>query len=255
MLKRIRSWLSPYELRRRFSERRVHRLSAGQCEGLRFSTGPAEDEYATGDNEVPVQDCMADFLRDGMVVYDVGANVGFMSVLCAKLVGPSGRVYAFEPVESNIPWIARNVRVNRFDNVVIVQKAVSNEVGKAELNLAQYSGGAALASVEPPPDFSGTAMVDVTTIDAVVGAGEAAPDLVKIDVEGAEILVLEGMSETIEAHGPAILYEIDGATEQDLKEKAGPIEAFLRARGYRISKLDDAYPDNDWCVHHYIARR
>ena len=127
-------------------------IVVGPGRGLHFDPGPSNADYASGDNELPVQQALVDHLRPGAVFYDVGANVGFLTVLGARLVGPHGAVYAFEPVASNALYVHRNAEANRFAQVQVLEKAVSNRNGRGDLNLAKYSGGAALASVEAPPD-------------------------------------------------------------------------------------------------------
>jgi len=95
MLTKIRTML-----RGRLPWRRRH-IASGPGKGLYFSAGPSNPEYESGDNEVPVQDALVAHTGDGAVVLDVGANVGFFSVIAAKLVGPTGKVVAFEPVPAN----------------------------------------------------------------------------------------------------------------------------------------------------------
>src|SRR5438132_1248238 len=88
----------------------------GVGRGLRFNPGSANAGYLLGTSEPAMQKALLRILRPGMYVYDVGANVGFITVLAAKLVGSAGRVVAFEPVATNAEQIEHNVRLNAFAN-------------------------------------------------------------------------------------------------------------------------------------------
>jgi FkbM family methyltransferase len=229
-------------------------IAVGPGKGLRFDPGPSNADYASGNNELPVQQAMAEHLKAGSVFFDVGANVGFLTVLGAHLVGPGGKVYAFEPVASNADYVRRNCRVNGFSQVRVLEAAVSNQCGQGQLNLAAYSGGAALSSVEAPPDPAGTQMVDLVTIDAAVERdGLAPPHLVKIDVEGAELEVLQGMSVTAKRHRPIVIVEVDAGEPEPLRRKQAECEQWLRHHGYKVHELPDSYVGARWLVKHIIG--
>jgi FkbM family methyltransferase len=224
--------------------------------GLRFDPGPSNPNYASGNNELPVQEALVDHLRAGSVFYDIGANVGFLAVLGARLVGQHGMVYAFEPVPSNAAYVRRNAQANRLAQVQVIEKAVSNVSSTGELNLAKYSGGAALAlaNVDAPPDADGTIQVDIVTVDDLVEhQGLKPPDVVKIDVEGAELEVLEGMEATMKRHRPVIIVEFDAAEAAPLQRKQTAGEQWLRSRGYRVQELPDSYAGSEWLVKHVVA--
>jgi FkbM family methyltransferase len=245
----------PVSLRRWLQERRVYTLTHGPAAGRLFCTAAAEAGYSTGENELPVQETLSALLRKGDVFFDIGANVGLMTVVGASLVGGSGRVFAFEPVPLNIVAIRRNVELNRLSQVEIVAKAVSERSGRERLVLARYSGGAALAVADAPPDATGSLEVPVTSIDDFVASGAPAPHVVKIDVEGAELQVLRGMDVTLQQHSPAVLFEVDGPDEQTLARRTSVCRDFLESKGYRLSRLPDSYPMARWRVAHYIAHR
>jgi FkbM family methyltransferase len=231
-------------------------IVVGPGHGLRFDPGPSNSDYASGNNELPVQQALVAHLRADSVFYDVGANVGFLTVLGARLVGPRGSVYAFEPVPANAVYVRQNAQANRFSQVQVIEKAVSNFSGKGALNLAKYSGGAALAlaSVEPPPDVDGTQQVDIVTIDGLIEHhGLKPPAVVKIDVEGAELEVLEGMAATTKRYRPVIIVEVDAAEAEPLQRKQAACEQWLRNQGYSVQELPDSYPGIRWLVKHIVA--
>jgi FkbM family methyltransferase len=229
-------------------------ITVGPGKGLRFDPGSSNADYASGKNELPVQQAMADHLRAGSVFFDIGANVGFLTVLGARLVGPKGKVYAFEPVASNADYVRRNCRVNSLSQVQVLETAVSNHCGRGQLNLATYSGGAALASVDAPPDPAGTQPVDLVTIDAAVERdGLAPPHVVKIDVEGAELEVLQGMAATAARHRPVVIVEVDAGEPELLHRKQADCEQWLRQHGYHVRELPDSYVGARWLVKHIIG--
>ena len=133
--------------------------------------------------------------REGMCVFDVGANIGYYTLLAARAVGTSGRVYAFEPEPHNFGFLTRNVAENRFTNVRPVNAAVSNRAGVMRLHLDDANFGAHSFEAGSVRSSSGRS-VDVGTVRLDDFAEEArafgAGVLVKIDVQGAEALVVDG---------------------------------------------------------------
>ena len=130
----------------------VRRIAGGEGTGLRIIPLEGDREIALGSYETPVQKALLDNVAAGGVVYDIGANVGFFSLLAARRVGPQGRVYALEPVARNAAAIERSARLNGFGAIEVFAKAAGAASGIAELNLARHIGGAVLASVGAPPD-------------------------------------------------------------------------------------------------------
>jgi FkbM family methyltransferase len=239
---------------RRWYRNRDARIARGPAAGLWFNAGPGDVAFNLGSYEWPVQVALAANLQPGNIFYDVGANLGFFTVLAARLVGAGGRVYAFEPVPENAAAVRHNVRLNGFTQVTVLQKAVADTAGHGELRQAYHAGGSALSTVAPPPDVKGIIPVVVVTIDGLVAAGTCAPpSLVKIDVEGAELPVLKGMIETMREHRPLILFEIDDGDPIAYYEKMADCTAFLEGCRYKVRPLADAYPGIAWHVGHRLA--
>lgn len=228
-------------------------IEVGPATGLRFDPGPSNPDYASGDNEMPVQQCLREHLAQGRVLYDIGANVGFLSVVGAQLVGPSGAVYAFEPVPANARLIRRNATLNQLKQIEVLDMAVGEETGTARLLLARYSGGAVLAGADPPPDPAGEIDVRVDTVDNLVAQGLRPPSVVKIDVEGAELAVLHGMERTCEQVRPIIVYELDAADETAVEHKRLTADGWLERHEYEVTELPRSYPAGGWCVRHFVA--
>jgi len=133
-------------------------------------------------------------VKPGMVVVDIGAHVGYYTLLAAKRVGPTGKVYAFEPEQDNHTLLLKNIAMNGYDNVVATQMAVSDRMGSSTLYLTDLDSGRHSMYHQGLPE-RGSAPVETTTLDSFL-ASEKWPhiNLVKIDVEGAEAAVLDGMA-------------------------------------------------------------
>jgi FkbM family methyltransferase len=229
-------------------------MQQGVGKGLKFNAGKANPEGALGTYELPVQQALSNYLKSGDVFYDIGANVGFFTVLAAKLVGSSGKVYAFEPDRQNADCIRHNIQLNQFNNTAVWQKAVSHTTGTGELLLAEYSGGHTLSVVDRPPDLAGSITVELVSIDDLISQGKLTPpNLVKIDVEGAELDVLRGMIQTIKQYQPIIIYEVDAAKQDSFQQKNESIEALIYSLDYKIVPLENSYQEINWHVGHAIA--
>jgi FkbM family methyltransferase len=244
----------------------LHRLSAGRKwyprmtvrdgvgRGLRMSLRNASADYVVGTNELPVQWAVRDHLHDGDVFLDVGANIGFFSMVAARIVGPTGHVYAFEPVPANARCIDGNARANRFENIDVLCVAVGALDGDAPLLLCEHPGGATLALSDEPFDATTTIDVHVVTLDRLVAEGTIRrPTFVKIDVEGFEREVLDGMAAILRHHRPSLLVELDAATSTDVAAKVTTISDCLRTLGYEPDELPRSYGEDGWQVRHLLA--
>ena len=104
-------------------------IAKGLGKGLRFNAGNSNGGYLLGTSEPDVQEALAKLLKPGMVFFDIGANVGYLTILAARLVGPSGSVVAFDPVPDHAACIRRNAAMNRFEHVSVRPEAIGGENG------------------------------------------------------------------------------------------------------------------------------
>lgn len=134
-------------------------------------------------------------LRPGGLAVDAGAHVGFFTLLMAQRVGSGGRVHAFEPAPKNFELLERNVDWNRLENVTLHQRAVWSRSETLRLNIQpSRTGGHSIGA------RSGEGVeIEAVSLDDVFGKAGASVDLIKLDVEGAEIEALEGMAGVIDA--------------------------------------------------------
>lgn len=134
-------------------------------------------------------------VREGMCVFDVGANIGYYTLLAARAAGPSGRVYAFEPEPRNFGLLTRNIAENGLSNVRLVNAAVSDRAGHVRLHLDDANFGAHSFEAGSVRTSSGRSVeVETVCLDSFADEARAfeAGVLVKVDVQGAEALVVEG---------------------------------------------------------------
>lgn len=166
-----------------------------------------EKYYWLGTHEERVQRLLARRVKPGFVVYDIGAHVGFFTLLFSRLVGTVGLVYAFEPLPENFDRLTANIKANSLSNIEASPLALSDEDGNATFVRDASSFKGCLAQ-EEPADAKSLVRVQAARIDTIVSRGARPPDLLKIDVEGAEAAVIRGSVRTIEAYRPWMLVEI-----------------------------------------------
>jgi FkbM family methyltransferase len=227
-------------------------IAEGPGAGLVIDVGGSNPGYAVGTNELPVQHALAALLSPGDTCFDVGANVGFFTLIAARLVGRRGRVVAFEPGPDNLQVLRQNLAANAATQVTVSASAVSNTDGSGRLRLADYSGGHSLA---PPQatEASGVIAVDTVTLDAFVRDHDiGAPDVVKIDVEGAEPAVLEGMATLLDEHRPVLVVEIDAASQAEHDDQLERIRTVLQVHDYGMRRLEPSYFAG-WVVSHWVC--
>lgn len=135
-------------------------------------------------------------VKRASTVLDIGAMIGYYTLLFARLVGPKGKVFAFEPDPDNFALLKKNVLVNDYRNTVLVQKAVSNETGKTRLYLSPYNKG----DHKIYDSYDNRKSIEVETINLAdyFKDHERKIDFIKIDAQGAEGAILQGMLPLLE---------------------------------------------------------
>jgi FkbM family methyltransferase len=176
--------------------------------------------------------CLQETLKRGAVFYDVGAHIGVVSLLAAELVGRDGRVFAFEPDPDNFVRLERTIERNGVAQVSLVPSAVWSANGVVTFQRAPaMSSGNRGAVATAGTDWDG-ARIEVSAVCLDDFAlDHPAPDVVKIDVEGGEIDVLQGAQRLLRTVRPVILCEIHGPAE------LSGFHEMLGALGYMIDRL------------------
>jgi FkbM family methyltransferase len=189
-------------------------IQAGPGAGLRINaTGGARPlGYMLGEADTEEQNWLSQHLGPGDTFYDVGANIGFLSLIGAKLVGQNGQVVAFEPLPSNITQLRMNAALNGFEHITVIGAAAAAVSGPAVLGLPHASPATRRARahiVGAATDGERTFDVRALAIDDCRARYRLRPPTVmKIDVEGAEIDVLKGCLRTLKEYRPTILVEV-----------------------------------------------
>lgn len=134
-------------------------------------------------------------LKEGMTFVDLGAAGGYYSLIAASLIGRTGKVYSFEPHPFNYELLIRNISFNNFGNIIPIRKAVSKNNCMTKLFCALEMGRHSIVLSEDKNDYI---EVEAIALDDFFNENQILPDIIKMDIEGAEILALEGMKRTIE---------------------------------------------------------
>jgi FkbM family methyltransferase len=202
------------------------RILRGPLRGKQWIVGAGPHAYWAGTYEIDRLRALAIATTQGSVVYDVGANVGIYSLLASLQVGPTGMVYAFEPQERNLQYLHRHMKLNHVQNCIIFETAVGNTEATRRFSAASWDFSMGRLSPQ------GEILVPSTTLDSCIYGekGLRPPNILKIDVEGAEFEVLEGASRTLTEFHPKVFLEIHGT------ELHAQCRAFLGAKGYLLEE-------------------
>ncbi len=175
--------------------------------------------------EPHVCEVIQDIVKPGWMVIDVGAHIGYFSLLLAKCVGLNGRVFAFEPLPSNVALLRENIALNNYESIVRVEaQAVADASGIVSLHDGPTTSEASIMWYEENTEH---AVPAVSLDDYFRPLGFPHVDFLKVDVEGAESLVIAGMETIISQSEPIFLLELHG-------EVARPgVERLMRA-GYEL---------------------
>jgi FkbM family methyltransferase len=173
---------------------------------LPMDTGVSREIAVHRVHEPLVTRLLPETLKPGMNVVDIGSNIGYYALLEARLVGPSGKVVAIEPMRENARQLIQNVEANGYKNIVIHQLGIADRNGMEEMNVSEKSNWHTLGPVPWPTTQR---QVPVSTLDALVKRlSLERVDLIRMDLEGYEITVIKGMLWTLRKYGPRLLVEI-----------------------------------------------
>jgi FkbM family methyltransferase len=209
-------------------------IQHGPSEGLWIRLNPRTGQNVQkGIGEPQVQKALMDHLRPGMTFYDLGANIGFFSLMAARLVGPEGRVVSFEADPEIAARLRENLARNQFTKAQVEEKAVWSEpttvfFERVEPNTSPDRG---LGHVSAKGSAPGSIAVEAISLDQYIAA-HPAPDFVKCDVEGAEVAVFRGATQLLSSKRPIFLVEMHSpANHRALLDQ-------LAGHGYRCRNLD-----------------
>jgi FkbM family methyltransferase len=189
-------------------ECRPRRILRGLPSGYKICVSPAENlAYLVGTAEPHLQKIIKEYVSLGDTVYDVGANIGYVSLALAKRVGPAGKVVAFEPLPQNVEKLRKSIDVNGLKNIQLFDLAAAEKDGEAIIRLAENPSTASLVWHKNDTSASQFVVRKAAIDDLVSARALSYPKFVKIDVEGAEASVLQGMRRTLSKSMPVVFVE------------------------------------------------
>lgn len=199
-----------------------------------------EKDYWLGTYEPQLQKAIRNYVKPGEVVYDVGANIGYISLIFASQVGERGKVLAFEALPSNAERLRSNVIHNKLQHRVrVIDAAVIDQSSPIQFLIGPSGGmGKALGSAGRS-EFTYTTSIDVPGIsldDFCFRSDNPAPDVVKIDIEGGEVLTLPGMQRVLAQARPRVLIELHG------EESAQAAWKIFKSLDYQLFEMKKGYP-------------
>jgi FkbM family methyltransferase len=208
------------------------RVLQGPLRGKKWIAGSSNHGCWFGSYELSKQKAFAAALKPGHVVYDLGANVGFYSLLASVFVGPQGQVFSFEPSPRNLLLLRQHLAMNGITNCTIYEAAVTDSRGFANFDPATDWSGGHLA-----PASTNSFTVPTVSLDELVDSGELPlPQVIKCDIEGAEYNALKGAVRTLQSATPVIFLSTHGF---EIHQKCC---ALLTNFNYSLRSLDNSPP-------------
>ncbi len=216
------------------------RIAAGGLKGARMLLDlQSEKDYWLGTYELDLQYALKQFVKNGMVVFDVGANIGYVSILISRLVGKEGKVYSFEALPANLDRFRHNLELNDFSSCVKVIPAAVVEADREVRFFIGPSTGMGKADGSAGRDdfqYRDTILVPGLKLDDFVFRdGNRLPELIKMDIEGGEVLALPGMRRVLHEGRPILLMELHGPQSLQVAWDE------LRLARYQISIMKPPY--------------
>ncbi len=227
-------------LRHRFVERSVHdyrMLIDLEDRGISRSL------LLFGTREVDHKIILERVVEPGMTIFDIGANIGYYVLMELGLIGGGGRLVAIEPSPANVALLKRNLALNNYRDIPVIESAVSDQPGNKLFHLSHESNLNTFHDIGSGVDHLSGEQINVRTVTVPELAAEyGPPDLIRMDVEGHEVEVIGGMLDAIQggAMAPMILFETHLSRYSDDHDMAAVLSA-LFASGYTTRYLASSY--------------
>ena len=211
-----------------------HKMFLDSKDSLRLSINGVYEPFET--------DLIKTKINKGDTVLDIGANIGYYTLIFARSVGNTGKVYAFEPDPENFALLKRNVEINGYDNVVLEQNAVYNKSGKIELFLNENnkSDHRVYRTMSSQPSI----IIDAVTLDDYFYGYKGRLDLIKIDIQGAEMTALQGMSSILKQNRDVVyISEFFPAAMNSFGNDPEEYLGILNQYGFTLFDVDEKEKD------------
>jgi len=198
-------------------------------------SGVGRHIYMTGKFDPQIFMPFKKILKPGGVFCDIGANVGYYSMLALDHVGKSGSIYAFEVDPRPIKCLKKTIRRNNLTNIHLLECALGDKKGHATLNQVKDCGHTRVVINSVGKGFP------VDTLDNYAKGFKGEIQGIKIDVEGFELMVLRGAEKTIRKHKPVIVFESDSEHANHYGYSLKDIRSFFAELDYQISDIEGAW--------------
>jgi FkbM family methyltransferase len=226
-------------------------VAAGDLRGAQLDLDMRiEKDYWLGTYELELQRAIEHFVKPGMTAFDVGANIGYISLLLSRAVGVHGKVLSVEALPANIKRLQGHTALNPFAANVTVMHAAVVDASKPVTFLVHSStsmGKAVGSAGRSNEKYSNEITVEGVSLDDLIyKKGNPAPDVIKMDIEGGEVLAMQGMKRLLKEKRPLMMIELHG------HEAAQAVWKTLFAAGYTFHRMQEHYPkvvseaDLDW---------
>ncbi|MDO9000950.1 MAG: FkbM family methyltransferase [Bacteroidota bacterium] len=214
----------------------ARKVYLGPLKGKKWIYSSGYSQYFMGDYEKEVVDIFYEYAEKSKVIYDIGANIGYYTLIASKAANDNSKVYAFEPFPENVIALKKNIEVNNNSNIMVLEFAISNKIGRA--SFSNSDNNVANTLCEDSPTFKNNKSIEVRTItidDLILNNTIEVPDLIKMDVEGTELEALIGAEETLKKYHPVIFLSTHNCHVPGIHKKC--ID-YLENLGYEIEYLN-----------------
>jgi FkbM family methyltransferase len=218
------------------------RVAGGDLSGFELYLDlQREKDYWLGTYEPELQAAIQDLVEEGEAAYDVGANIGYISLLLARKLGPAGKVYAFEALPANLERLEANLKANRLvSQVEVLPVAVVDRRRPVKFLLGPSGGTGKAEDSEGRKELDYQASIQVKGVsldEFVYQDGNQAPRIIKMDIEGGEVLALPGMKRVLKDVRPLVFLELHGPEAVDAAWQV------FKEADYRICRMQPGYPE------------
>ena len=215
-------------------------VAAGSLQGWElFLDLKLEKDYWLGTYETDLQQAVEQFVKPGSTAFDLGANIGYVSLVLSKAAGENGAVIAVEALPANFERLELNTTLNQpHARVTCLNAAVTDKAGPVEFLVHNSTSmGKALGSAGRQEQYGQViTLPGVTLDDLVFEQAYPAPVVIKMDIEGGEVLAIEGMRRVLAEHHPLMMIELHG------EEAADAVYTALAGAGYDMRLMKAGYP-------------
>ncbi|WP_375495476.1 FkbM family methyltransferase [uncultured Nostoc sp.] len=195
----------------------------GKLKGKKWIIKSGQHGAWLGSYEYEKQIIFQQIIKEGSIIYDLGSNSGFHTILASVLVGSQGKVVAFEPHPQNLHYLKQHLQLNHLENVIVIDKAVSDSSGVIQFDGSGFTGHIS---------SQGELQVKTVSLDELIDTKQIPPpSFLKIDIEGAEMLALSGAKSMLSKIHPTILLATHGT---EVHEQCCQ---FLNSLGYTLETI------------------